>query len=61
MQEPAKGLAREIHEEVKAISTVNDYTAQDHMESREKRMTSEGHSMSNGMRIPRMLGKMKRD
>lgn len=59
MHEPAIGLAREIHEEVKAIPVVNEYNAEDHMESRKKRMTSERHSMSRGVGIPWMLEKMK--
>lgn len=61
MHELAIGLAREIHEEVKAIPLVNEYNAQDHMEWREKRMMSERHSMSKGVGIPWMVGKMKRD
>lgn len=61
MQELVKGLVREIYEEVKVIFMVNEYIVQDYMELREKRMILEGYSMSNGMRIFRMLGKMKRD
>lgn len=61
MQELVKGLVREIYEEVKVIFMVNEYIVQDYMELREKRMILEGYSMSNGMRIFWMLGKMKRD
>lgn len=60
MRVPAIGPARAIHEEVRAIPMVNEYSM-DMMprtvESREKRMKSEVRIMSKGVGICWRLGK----
>lgn len=55
MRVPAIGPTRALHEEVKAIPVVNEYSMNimpRTVESREKRMKSEVHIVSKGVGIP---------